>query len=85
VTDGEDGLVFVSAHDLSGVSTYHHRRDCPVLPDETRAWPVAKAERRGLALCKRCDPAVDVNHATQRRSLRALVEDDDVDLSEVGL
>ena len=85
MTDPDDPAL-VSKRDLAGVTRYHLAEDCPNAPDDTReGWSIAQAERRGLSLCRRCDPETPVEQSNWSRPLRALVEDDDVDLSEVGL
>jgi hypothetical protein len=75
-----EGPALLSIKDLAGIQTYHLDADCPNAPAETREWPIEKADRRGLDLCRRCDPDAEIDFTGHSRSLRALVEDDDVDL-----
>jgi hypothetical protein len=79
MTDVE-GPARLSVKDLAGVTTYHLTDECPNAPIETREWPIPKAERRGLDLCKRCDPTHDIDYESRSRSLRDMLGDDDTDL-----
>ena len=61
--------------------TYHLSSDCRYAPDN--AMPRERAtvtERMGLTLCKHCDPEYEIDSRAQSRSLRDLVNDDDVEL-----
>ena len=71
--------VYVSVKNLAG-QHYHLSTDCRNGPDEVREWPLERAERRGLGLCKRCDPDHEIDSRAQSRPLRDLVNDDDVEL-----
>jgi hypothetical protein len=75
-----DDTALLSTKDLAGVSAYHTERDCKNLPAETREWPVAKAERRGLAECRLCDDDHEVDTQSNSRSLRAKIEDPETDV-----
>jgi len=78
-----DDTALLSTKDLAGVSAYHTDESCKNLPAETREWPVAKAERRGLAECRLCDDDHDVDTESNSRSLRAMLADDETDVEVV--
>lgn len=58
---------------------YHTDKDCKRLRDTVKEIDKAQVEKKGIALCAFC--AGDVDHPTEhRRSLRAMVNNGEIDL-----
>jgi hypothetical protein len=80
----DDTVTVYVAKTANRKGKYHTDRQCDSAPDRPREWTLADADKMGYDLCDLCEADGDWGEITdaasdQRRSLRAMLREDDVD------